>query len=101
MRYRRIINNDDILRERLIELKSFFIRSGYPERLISSILDAVPNQPRSLDAANNRNEKEFITPWVVTYGPGFDDAKRVEKDVNELLIQSDTWKMKIRQRLFK
>ena len=92
MRYRRIINNDDILRERLIELKSFFIRSGYPERLISSILDAVPNQPRSLDAANNRNEKEFITPWVVTYGPGFDDAKRVEKDVNELLILSDTWK---------
>ena len=60
--------------------------------MINSILDAVPNQPRILDAVKNDTEKDFVTPWVVTYGPGFDDAKRVERDVNELLTLSDTWK---------
>ena len=95
IRYRRIIsiiNNDSILRSRLIELKSFFLRSGYPEGLVNSILDSVPDRPRCLDIVKSKNEKDFITPWIVTYGPGFDEAKRVEKDVNELLSLSETWK---------
>ena len=29
---------------------------------------------------------------MVTYGPGYDEAKHMEKDVNELLSLSDTWK---------
>ena len=91
MRYRRIINDDDILRKRLDELKVFFVRSGYPERLLNSILDAVPNQPCSLEYSKN-DEKQFITPWVVTYGPGYDETKKVEKEVNELLSRSETWK---------
>ena len=98
MRYRRIINDDGLLRSRLAELKVFFARSGYPEGLLNSILDAIPDQPRSLEYSKN-DEKQFITPWVVTYGPGYDETKKVEKEVNELLSLSDTWKSTSQRKL--
>ena len=28
----------------------------------------------------------------MTYGPGYDEAKHLEHEVNELLLLSDTWK---------
>ena len=92
MRYRRIINKDSLLKDRLAQLKTFFIRSGYPVKLVSSILDDVAKKPRILDYASRENSKSFITPWVVTYGPGFDEAKKFENEVNELLSYSATWK---------
>ena len=92
MRYRRIINNDSLLKDRLAQLKTFFIRSGYPVQLVSSILDDVAKKPRILDYVSRDNSKPFITPWVVTYGPGFDEAKKFENEVNELLSYSGTWK---------
>ena len=98
MRYRPITNDEGILRSRLNELKVFFFRSGYPERLVNLILDAIPNQPRSLEYAKS-DAKHFITPWVVTYGPGYDETKKVEKEINELLGLSDTWKSKSQKKI--
>ena len=90
LRYCRIINDNVILAERLTELKSYFMNSGYPAKLVSSILDPIPEKSRNLEYAANQADKKFITPWVVTYGPGYDEAKHKEKDVNELLSLSDT-----------
>ena len=92
IRYRRIINTDCILKDRLAELKTYFVKSGYPEKLISSILDGVFSKPRSLVYNNTRPTKNFITPWVVTYGPGFAETKKCAEEVNEMLSLSDTWK---------
>ena len=93
LRYRRIINNDIILKNRLDELKVFFIKSGYPDSLVSSILDDVLCKPRSLEYSSDLEEKKkIVTPWVVTYGPGFNESKKVAKEVNELLSLSDTWR---------
>ena len=94
MRYRRIINRDSLLKDRLAQLKAFFIRSGYPVKLVTSILNDVSKKPRVLDYVSRDNSKPFITPWVVTYGPGFDEAKKFENEVNELLSYSSTWKDK-------
>ena len=94
LRYRRVINNDDILKDRLNELKTFFIKSSYPEKMVSSILDSILCKPRSLEYHQNEEKKEFITPWIVTYGPGFDEARNVAKGVNELLSLSETWRDK-------
>ena len=94
LRYRRVINNNDILRHRLNELKTFFIMSGYPERMVSSILDDIQGKPRSLQYNHTKDEKKFVTPWVVTYGPGFDETRKVAENVNELLSLSDTWRDK-------
>ena len=93
IRYRRIINDDDILKLRLDELKRFFINSGFPDQLVSSILDGILLKPRSLSYVA-RDEKDFVIPWVVTYGPGFDETKTMARTVNEMLSMSDTWKNK-------
>ena len=68
------------------------MNSGYPAKLVNSILDPIPQKPRNLECAVDQPDKKIITPWVVTYGVGFDEAKNVEKDINELLNLSDTWK---------
>ena len=61
------------------------MNSGYPAKLVNSILDSIPQKPRNLEYATNEVNKKIITPWVVTYGPGYDEAKNMEKNVNELL----------------
>jgi len=33
-----------------------------------------------------------MTPWIVTYGPGFDKAKQVAKSINESIKCSPSWK---------
>ena len=81
-----------ILEKRLVESKVYFLNSGYPAKLVNSILDPIPQKSRSLEYAVNQPDKKIITPWVVTYGPGYDEAKSMEKNVNELLSLSDTWK---------
>ena len=35
----------------------------------------------------------------MTYGPGYDESKKVEKEVNESLSLSDTWKSTSQQKL--
>ena len=47
--------------------------------------------PRSLEYNEANKEKHFITPWIVTYGPGFNESRTVAKEVNELLSLSETW----------
>ena len=93
MRYRRIINDDEILKLRLNELKTYFINSGFPGNFVCSILDSILLKPHSLEYVT-RDNKDFITPWVVTYGPGFDETKKVAKTVNEMLTMSETWRDK-------
>ena len=34
----------------------------------------------------------IMTPWSVTFGPGFHQAKIVAKNLNESIKLSDTWK---------
>ena len=62
--------------------------------MVSSILDDIQSKPRSLIYNQDKDEKKFVTPWVVTYGPGFDETRKVAEDVNELLSLSDTWRDK-------
>ena len=91
LRYRRIINNDSLLKERLDELSIFFVNSGYPDKFVHSIVNHVLTRPRSL-VYSSKTEKDFIVPWVATFGPGFNESKICAKEVNEMLKLSDTWK---------
>ena len=91
IRYRRIINCDSLLRQRLDELSMFFVNSGYPSQFVHSIFDDVLLKPRSLNY-NSKKDKNFVVPWIVTYGPGFEESKKCAKEVNEMLKLSDTWK---------
>ena len=94
LRYRRIINDNDTFCNRLSELKTFFVRSSYPKKLVDDILDPLMYLPRCLDYNNKEDagEKKFITPWIATFGAGYDVAKNLCPKLNEKLSLSETWK---------
>ena len=92
IRYRRIINDDDVFVNRLEELKSYFVRSSYPVKLISEIIDKVKLLPRSLEYKTKDTIDTAMTPWLTTYGLGFSEAKEQAVKSNKVLCNSNTWK---------
>ena len=62
LRYRRIINDDALLSQRLDELKSFFIKSSiqYNIKLINDIVEPIKKTPRSLMYINKNNEQKNL-----------------------------------------
>ena len=98
LRYRRIINNTELLEIRLNELKRFFMNSGYPEKLVVPIIDNVLTIERTLVySEHSTSESHSTTKWVTTYGPGYNETKTVAREVNQLLKLSDTWRTSNRQ----
>ena len=86
LRYRRIINDDDILKRRLSELSSYFRNCGYPDDLIKPIFDKIANMERCLEYNSSKREQPFITPFLYTYGPGKDTIKNyIDYNVNNAL----------------
>ena len=49
LRYRRIINNDTLLLHRLDELQSYFLKSSYPQSIVSQAIERVKALPRTLE----------------------------------------------------
>ena len=93
IRYRRIISDDIILASRIDELKQFFINSSYPKKLVDEVLDPIKLLPRILEYKQTKEQKPAMTPWIVSYGPGFSEAQEKAMEVNELITKSDTWKL--------
>ena len=92
LRYRRIINNDETLHMRLQELNAIFKNSGYPTKMVNTILQKVGNFSRVLKYKDKSEDKTFITPWLTTYGPGFEEIKAKCAEMNSILITSEVWK---------
>jgi hypothetical protein len=101
IRYRRIINDDNLFLLRLVELRGFFIKSSYPEYLVDRALDKVRSRPRILQYKAKAKEEQPFVPWIVTYGAGFDEAKKMAVEVNEILANSSTWGDKTPERSMK
>ena len=91
LRYRRIINDDSIFHQRLIELQSYFLKSAYPGPLVNDVVEKVRLMPRSLEYNTKSKTDQSFVPWIVTYGAGFDEAKEQVSEVNEILANSSTW----------
>ena len=94
IRYRRIINNDSLLSKRLDGLENFFVRSSYPSKLVTDVISKFRQLPIVLEYNNSDSSKNsmIMTPWSVTFGPGFHQTKIVAKNLNESIKLSDTWK---------
>ena len=76
LRYRRIINVDSLLEERLEQLKSYFVDSAYPVSMVEGVIEEVKLKPRNLNYRENvESAKDNTVSWIVTYGPGFEEAK--------------------------
>ena len=69
LRYRRIINRDDILDNRLSELYKFLRLSDYPHNMITNIFKKVKNTPRILQhRQKDTPPEENIVKVISTFG---------------------------------
>ena len=92
LRYRRIINQHETLLTRLEELKTCFMNSGYPKKMVSNIMDDVSKKPRCLEYSKKPTEPPFPVLWVQTYGSGTEALSQIAKKANDILQESPVWK---------
>ena len=62
LQYKRIVNDDSILNERLRELSSFLERSSYPMDIIREVISIVRSKPRLLGYRNKDDNPAVLTP---------------------------------------
>lgn len=91
LRYRRIVNEDDLLSLRLDELKSFFVRSSYPPQMIDEVIEEVKAKPRQLGYRQDDANSKASVPWIMTYGAGHEETKVKVEELNQKLASSRTW----------
>ena len=88
IRYRRIINDDNLLKTRLNELKFFFRLSNYPRKMINNIIDKVVNLPRVLDTHKPITPSgEKVVSVISTHGRD-DILCNITKPVSILLTEN-------------
>ena len=92
LRYRRIINNDLTLKQRLDELHGCFISSGYPKYMVKGILNDVLHRKRSLNYSKKVEKAPFPVVWVQTFGPATPVISELIKKANVALKESPCWK---------
>ena len=92
VRYRRIINTDDVLEIRLRELYQRFIKCNYPKKMLDDIFGKVKNMPRNIQYSTKEAEKKSQVYWISSYDPGHGAVKEFTDKVNTALKDSPTWK---------
>jgi len=91
LRYRRIINDDVLLDERLAELQLFFERSSYPTDMVREVISDVKSRPRTLQYKEKDQGPPSFTPWIVTFGAGYEETKEKAKEASNIISNSRTW----------
>ena len=90
LRYRRIINKDDTLRDSLDVLAGYFSNCGYPRELVDPIMAVILNTPRSLEYCNKIDEANFSIPFLFPFGTGTDELQQhVNGPINGTLKKAD------------
>ena len=79
LRYRRIINDDQLLREGLHKLTGYFLDCGYPRSLVEPVIDSVLSAPRCLDYRARDDTSAFLVPFMTPYGQG---AQEIRTHIN-------------------
>ena len=92
LRYRRIINDDAILKERLDELLECFLNSGYPKHMVRGVLNDVITRKRTLDYTKKTEESPFPVVWVQTFSPATPNISELVTQANKTLKLSPCWK---------
>ena len=93
LRYRRIINSQEVLDTRLDELQNYFIKSGYPVEFVKPIIDEVRIMDRNLEYVTKDKDKPFHIAFPVTFGIGSDYIKQyINTNVNTSLTNAQVFK---------
>jgi hypothetical protein len=92
LRLRRIINNKETLQNRLNEIKGCFLRSGYPRKMVQSIIDDVLTRPRVLEYNRTPNKPPAPVLWVQTFSAVTELVHELASDANKIIQLSPAWK---------
>ena len=92
LRYRRIINDDELLVLRLNELRGYFEQSSYPPDMVKEVMDDVRARPRVLRYIDKDKNHKTFTTWVMEYSSGYEETKSKVKEVNGFISNCRTWK---------
>lgn len=79
LRYRRIVNDDNLLRDGLEKLTGYFLQCGYPGSLVDPIINQAMSSPRCLEYRSKEDDSSFMVPFHTPYGPG---SQEIKKHVN-------------------
>ena len=76
IRYRRIITEDSVLQQQLLELKDKFVIRGYPQHLILQQINKAQNIPRNETLTYKNKEHQTLQtdnflPLIINYHPSF------------------------------
>ena len=90
LRVRRIVTDQSLFKFRLSEMLGFFINSDYPRILVQNVFDRVVALDRCLDYKRKvvDSSGNFEIPWVVTFGPGYQEVRKFVEVTNKALQQS-------------
>ena len=88
LRYRRIINDDELLKTRLMDLKNYFKLSNYPNNMVDNIIDKVANLPRLLEIINtDTSSTDRVINVISTFGRD-DVLCKIAESVSQTLISN-------------
>ena len=87
---RRIVTDQSLFKFRLSEMLGFFINSDYPRILVQNVFDRVVALDRCLDYKRKvvDSSGNFEIPWLVTFGPGYQEVRKFVEVTNKALQQS-------------
>ena len=91
LRYRRIINHSIRLFRRLDELKTCFLNSGYPKKMIDNILDDAVKRPRNLNYKAMDKNPPYQVIWIQTFRPSTKEIRTAVKEANLMLQKCPVW----------
>ena len=84
LRLRRIINNEDRLHSRLLELKESFLKSKYPSKMVNNIINKVRSLDRNIYAQKPVKDASDSIRVVTTFGSDSDILASVKKAIPHL-----------------
>ena len=89
VRYRRIISDNIVFKQRLFELKSYFLSCGYPHSLLDPIMENALSMMRNLNYREKSDEKPFMIPLPFKFSECNDDFNNyINKNVNQSFKES-------------
>ena len=81
--------------QRSLKLKKyscFFVDSSYPKWMVEEIVQKVKHKPRELGYRDQPDSEKRTTPWIITFGAGYEDSKKKADELNRIFENSNTRK---------
>ena len=74
-----------------MELGEWFVKSGYPKKIVDGIISDVSGRKRNLNYNQKNKKSPYMVNWIQTFGPATEQIKMLIKDANKVIGESKAW----------